>query len=367
MILLPDFNPDQMAAWATERGLPAYRGRQLYAAVYKRLATDFDELSDLPRDLRASLAQEATLRPFEVQESHNHAAAQTEKSLFRMVDGALVEGVLMHYPAGYNGGERNTVCLSTQVGCALACRFCATGLQGFTRNLSPGEIAGQVVHFERQLRSRGRHVTNVVYMGMGEPLVPYENTIASVRLLTDPRGFGLGQRHITISTAGVVPGIRRLAHEGLQVGLAISIHAATDEARSALMPINRRYPLDELLDACHEYVRETHRRVSFEYTLMRGVNDGVGDARALAERLRGLLCHVNIIPWNRVEGMPFEPTDRAGIESFRATLAAAGLPVTVRDTKGSAIQAACGQLKTAATRERTLRMSALRPLPVATT
>jgi 23S rRNA (adenine2503-C2)-methyltransferase len=205
-------------------------------------------------------------------------------------------------------------------------------------------------------------VTNVVYMGMGEPLLPYESTVKSVRLLTDPRGFGLGQRHITISTAGVAPGIRRLAHEGLQVGLAISIHAASDEARSALMPINRRYGLDELFDACHEYVRVTNRRITFEYTLMSGVNDGPGDARALAERLRGLLCHVNVIPWNPVAEIPFEPSSRARVEAFREVLAAAGLAVTVRDTKGSAIQAACGQLKTAATRA---RHAAPRPLPMA--
>lgn len=351
-----------MVAWATGRGLPPYRGRQLYAAVFRRLATSFDDLTDLPRDLRTELARDALLTPMTVQEQHRHAEAETEKALFRMHDGALVEGVLMDYPAE-RGGGRHTVCLSTQVGCALACRFCATGLQGWTRDLTPGEIAGQVLYFERRLRERGAHVTNVVYMGMGEPLLPYENTIKSVRLLTDPRGFGLGQRHITISTAGIVPGIRRLAHEGMQVGLAISIHAASDEARSALMPINRRYGLDELLDACREYIAATHRRVTFEYTLMSGVNDGVGDAHALAERLRGLLCHVNVIPWNPVAEIPFQPATRASVDAFRDALAESGLPVTVRDTKGSAIQAACGQLKTAATRA---RRAAVRPLPVAT-
>lgn len=363
MILLPDLTHEQMVAWAVARGLPAYRGRQLYAAVFRRLATSFDELTELPRELRAGLAREATLSPLTVQESHRHEEAKTEKALFRLADGALIEGVLMDYPKE-RGGGRHTVCLSTQVGCALACRFCATGLQGWTRDLSPGEIAGQVMHFERMLRERGAHVTNVVYMGMGEPLLAYESTITSLHLLTDPRGFGLGQRHITVSTAGVVPGIRRLTREGLQVGLAISIHAATDEARSALMPINRRYGLDELLDACHEYINVTHRRISFEYTLMDDVNDGPGDARALAVRLSGLLCHVNIIPWNRVEEIPFQPSSPARIAAFRDTLAAAGLPVTVRDTKGSAIQAACGQLKTAATRS---RRAGLRPLPVATT
>ncbi len=362
MIRLFDLTQDEMVAWAVGRGRPAYRGRQLYAAVFRRLATSFDELTDLPRGLRDELAREALLTPMTVQESHRHAEAETEKALFRMGDGALVEGVLMDYPKE-RGGGRHTVCLSTQVGCPLACRFCATGLQGWTRDLTAGEVAGQVLYFERLLRGRGAHVTNVVYMGMGEPLLPYESTIKSVRLLTDPRGFGLGQRHITISTAGVVPGIRRLAHEGLQVGLAISIHAATDEARSALMPINRRYGLDELLDACREYAAATHRRVTFEYTLMSGVNDGPGDARALAERLRGLLCHVNVIPWNPVAEIPFQPSSRARVDAFRDALADAGLPVTVRDTKGSAIQAACCQLKTAATRA---RRPALRPLPVAT-
>lgn len=359
---LLDLTQDELVAWATEYGLPAYRGRQLYAAAFRRLAASFDEITDLPRDLRADLAREASLTPLVVQEEQRHDAAETEKALFRMSDGALVEGVLMDYPAE-RGGGRHTVCLSTQVGCPLACSFCATGLQGWTRNLSPGEIAGQVLHFERRLRGRGARVTNVVYMGMGEPLLPYAQTIKSVRLLTDPRGFGLGQRHITISTAGVVPGIRRLAHEGLQIGLAISIHAATDEARSALMPINRRYGLDELLDACHEYVRTTNRRITFEYTLISGVNDGLGDARALAVRLRGLLSHVNIIPWNAVDELPFQPSPRVRVAAFRDALVAAGLPVTVRDTKGSAIQAACGQLKTATMRA---RGTTLRPLPVAT-
>ena len=362
MVLLADLTQDEMIAWVTARGLPAYRGRQLYAAVFRRLATSFDELTDLPRDLRTELAHEASLVPLVVQQRQRDEEAETEKALFRLADGALVEGVLMDYPSE-RGGGRHTVCLSTQVGCALGCRFCATGLQGWTRDLSPGEIAGQVLHFERVLRARGARVTNVVYMGMGEPLLPYENTITSMRLLTDPHGFGLGQRHVTISTAGIVPGIRRLAHEGLQVGLAVSIHAATDEARSALMPLNRRWGLDELLDACREYVELTHRRITFECTLIGGVNDGQDDARALAERLRGLLCHVNLIPWNRVDEIPFQPSSRGRVEAFRDVLAAAGLPVTVRDTRGSAIQAACGQLKTAATRA---RRPTLRPLPVAT-
>lgn len=360
--LLADLTREEMVAWAIGRGLPAYRGRQLYAAVFRRLAGSFDEMTDLPLTLRAELARDASVAPMTVQARQRDDAAETEKALFRLTDGALVEGVSMDYPAE-RGGGRHTVCLSTQVGCPLACRFCATGLQGWTRNLSPGEIVGQVLHFERVLRARGSRVTNVVYMGMGEPLLPYEQTLKSVRLLTDQRGFGLGQRHLTISTAGVAPGIRRLAHEGLQVGLAISIHAATDEARSALMPLNRRYGLDELLDACREYVRETNRRITFEYTLISGVNDGVGDARALAVRLRGLLSHVNIIPWNVVEDIPFEPAPRARVEAFRDALLAAGLPVTVRDTRGSAIQAACGQLKTAATRARHV---VARPLPVAT-
>ncbi len=364
--LLTGMTQNEMVAWTVARGLPALRGKQLYAAVFKRLATDFDELTDLPRDLRADLAREATLAPFAVELSERHAAAQTEKALFRMADGALIESVLMHYPKTAYSVERNTVCISTQVGCALACRFCATGLQGWTRDLTPGEVVGQVLHFERVLRARGGRVTNVVYMGMGEPLLPYDNTIKSVKLLTDPQGFGLGQRHITISTAGVVPGILRLAREGLQIGLALSIHAATDEARSSLMPINRKYGLDEVLDACRTYVDETHRRVTFEYIMMAGVNDGEGDARALATRLRGMLCHVNIIPWNRVEGIPFEPSSARRIDEFRIALAATGLPVTVRADKGSQIQAACGQLKTAVTRERVVKAAALRPLPVAT-
>jgi 23S rRNA (adenine2503-C2)-methyltransferase len=278
-------------------------------------------------------------------------SSRTTKTLFALGDGALVEGVLMGYEAT-DGHRRHTVCLSSQVGCALGCTFCATGLQGWARNLDAGEMVEQVLYFARHLRAEGEHVTNIVYMGMGEPFLNYDEVLRSVRVLTERGGFGLGARHVTISTSGVVPAIRRFAAEGLQVGLAVSLHAPDDALRSRLVPLNRRYPLAELLDSCREYVARTNRRISFEYTMLAGVNDGPEQAEGLARLLGGMLCHVNLIPWNPVEGMPYQPSPPAAIAAFREYLAVRGLPVSVRDTKGSRISAACGQLRTATIRPR---------------
>jgi 23S rRNA (adenine2503-C2)-methyltransferase len=209
---------------------------------------------------------------------------------------------------GEDGHRRFTVCLSSQVGCALGCTFCATGLQGWARDLTAGEMVEQVLFYARRLRTDGLHVTNVVYMGMGEPFLNYDAVLQSLRVLAEPAGFHLGARHLTVSTSGVVPAILRFAGEGTQVGLAVSLHAPEDALRSRLVPLNRRYGLAEVLDACRIYVEKTNRRVSFEYTMLAGVNDGLEQAQELVYRLRGLLCLVNLIPWNRVEGLPFRPS-----------------------------------------------------------
>jgi 23S rRNA (adenine2503-C2)-methyltransferase len=318
---------------------------------------------ELPRALREELASTDRLTGLAVHERRVDTAAGTEKILFRLHDGVTIETVLMRYERP-DAPPRATVCVSTQAGCPLACAFCATGKMGWARDLSAGEVVEQVTHVARALRAdghnsrgdspeaRARHVTNVVFMGMGEPLLPYDTTLTAVRILTHPEGFNLGARHITISTAGVVPGILRLAEEGLQVGLAVSLHAPDDETRGALVPLNRRYPIAALLDAVRTYIARTHRRVTFEYTMIAGVNDSAAHSAALAALLRDLLCHVNLIPLNPVAGVDLACSSPRAIALFRDTLARGGVPVTVRDTRGSAIRAACGQLQTDTRRRR---------------
>ena len=339
----------ELRAFTAESGLPAFRASQLHHAIYRRLATSPHELTDLPQVLRERLAGEISFSSLEVVNRAHDDASRTTKVLFSLHDGALVESVLMGY-TGLDGHRRHTICLSSQVGCPLGCTFCATGLQGWARNLSAGEMVEQVLYFARGLREQGQHVTNIVYMGMGEPFLNYDAVLGSVRALIDPSGFNLGARHITLSTSGVVPAILRFASEGLQVGLAVSLHAPTDELRSQLVPLNRRYPVAELLAACRTYVEQTNRRISFEYTMLAGVNDGAEQAHGLAELLRRLLCHMNLIPWNPVSGMPYTPSSAAAIAEFRDMLVSYGVPTTIRDTRGSRITAACGQLRTSTVR-----------------
>jgi 23S rRNA (adenine2503-C2)-methyltransferase len=348
-----------LRSWAADRNLPAFRAAQVHHGLYRRLATSPGELTDLPRALREQLDLEVRLSDLRVVHEVSDSSGQTTKTLFALQDGALVESVLMAY-GGRDIRRRHTVCLSSQVGCALACTFCATGRQGWARDLTVGEMVEQILYFARLLRTRGEQVTNIVYMGMGEPFLNYDAVLESVRLLTDPDAFGLGARHITISTSGVVPAIQRFARENLQVGLAVSLHAPDDALRSTLVPLNRRYPLAEVLDACEEYIARTHRRVSFEYTMLEGVNDGVEQAEGLARLLRGMLCHINLIPWNRVDDMPYHPSSPLVISDFRDRLVEYGLAATIRDTRGSGISAACGQLRTTTMRDR----KSARPLPV---
>jgi len=251
--------------------------------------------------------------------------------------------VLMRYP------DRATVCVSTQAGCAMGCVFCATGRMGLLKNISTGEIVEQVLHFERHLREHGGdgrldHVTNLVFMGMGEPFANYDRWIAAVEQLHDPAGFNLGARNMTVSTVGLVPGIRRLANERLPINLAVSLHAPNDELRSALMPVNRRYPIAELMAAVRDYIKQTNRRVSYEYVLLQGQNDTMELASELAELIKGQLCHVNLIPWNPVPGSPLERSHRRRVNDFQQGLLDRGVSCTVRVERGVEIAAACGQL-----------------------
>lgn len=324
-----------MTSW----GEATFRADQVYAWLYKQLVTSYDEMTNLPLPLRERLAEELpipTITPVQEIETDD---GETLKVLYRTSDGQTLETVLMFYP------DRATVCVSCQVGCAVGCSFCATGLGGLQRNLTAGEMVAQVVDMARRARRRGRPLTNLVMMGMGEPFHNYANTMRFIGIINDPAGMGFGARRITISTSGVVPFIEKLAEEPYQVNLAVSIHAGNDQLRTSLVPINARWPIRDLIAACRDYVAKTGRRVSFEYALMAGVNSREEDALELAEVLRGLNCHVNVIPYNPTPGANYERPTPELIERFVGTLQDHGIPATVRYSRGVEIAAACGQLR----------------------
>lgn len=322
------------------------------------METDLKRMSNLPAAFVARRVDNVGVASAELAKELLSADGSTRKALLRLADRQTVETVLIESAAPEHEGERYTVCVSSQVGCALGCAFCVTGQVGFVRQLTPGEIVEQVYHFERSLRKAARlrsggeerFVTNVVFMGMGEPLANYDAVMSAVRLLMDPDGLGLGARRITISTAGLIPGIDRLAGERLSLGLAVSLHAASDQLRDRLMPINRRYPIGPLLQATARYAEKTGRRVTYEYALMEGVNDSVVQARQLAKLLAGQLCHVNLIPLNQSLDPSLRPSSTQRVAAFRKVLEDAHIPCTVRETRGQDILAACGQLRYTASR-----------------
>ncbi len=323
-----------LATW----GQPAFRARQIWQGIYQNLWARPEEFTNLSKQLRERLSAELSFSSLQPATALHSEDNETVKTLYRLPDGRAIEAVLMRYD------RRRTLCISTQSGCAMGCVFCATGQMGFQRNLTSGEIVEQVLYYARMLQKEGDRVTNVVVMGMGEPFHNYNATLKAVDRLNDPNGFNLGARHFTISTVGLVPMILRFAKEKRQVNLAISLHAANDEQRSALLPVNRKYPIDVLLDACRQYVEMTHRRITFEWALIRDVNDTPETAAELAHRLKGLLCHVNVIPLNPTQRYPGQATTRERAETFRATLEEAGIPCTIRIRRGIDIQAGCGQL-----------------------
>jgi 23S rRNA (adenine2503-C2)-methyltransferase len=328
---------EELEAAVRERGEPPYRGRQLAGWIYAKPAMTFAAMTDLPHGLREQLAATATLGRLRTLARADASNDATTKLLLGLRDGATVESVLMRYEDG-----RRTACVSTQVGCGMGCTFCATGLAGLVRNLDAGEIVEQVLALERETAER---MTNVVFMGMGEPLANYDATLKAVRLLNAPWARGLGMRHMTISTVGLVPQIRRLAAERLQITLAISLHAPTDTLRNELVPINRRWPIAELLEASRAYAQETGRRVTFEYVLMAGVNDLAEHARSLGALLAAWGAHVNVIPWNPVYGTAYRRPTTDAVHRFVGIVRAAGVPVTIRLDRGVDIDAACGQLR----------------------
>jgi 23S rRNA (adenine2503-C2)-methyltransferase len=377
----------QLQVWFMERGEPAFRAKQLYSWLYKRLVTDFSVMSNLPQPLRNRLAQEASIGPMILRSEQHSKDDRTRKNLLELNDGKLIESVLMLYPpigessqrtkgtsrsqgssqhvsstgnvVAPLAGARATVCVSTQAGCAFGCTFCATGQMGFDRHLTSGEIVAQVLIFARELRdapwaAKGLpgsapidHITNIVLMGMGEPLHNYDNVIQALRILNSSDGFNLGARHMTVSTVGLVPAIRKLSQEQLQVNLAISLHAPTDELRSRTMPINKKYPLEELIAACKEYIAATGRQVTFEYVLLAGVNDTEECAHLLGTLLAPLkqFAHVNCIPVNATSA-DFKSPNSEAISTFRNALFEHRISNSVRAERGDDIAAACGQLRT---------------------
>jgi 23S rRNA (adenine2503-C2)-methyltransferase len=338
-INLLDLSLDELTQLLVGWGQPRFRATQLWRWVYHSLTANPDEMVNLPRELRTRLAEETTVGRLSVVDAVSDDDGLTEKLAMATADGQVIEVVLMRYTS------RNTVCVSSQIGCALGCLFCATGQQGLVRDLSAGEMAAQVLHYAQKLRETNALVTNVVVMGMGEPMLNFDAVWKAIQNLNDREGLALGMRRFTISTVGVVPGIERMAREGSEVGLSVSLHAPDNALRDQLVPINRRYPLERLLPACRLYTERTGRRVTFEYALMNGVNDSERHAAQTARLLQGLLCHINLIPVNPVAGCAYEPSSRERVLRFQEVLVKHKLQTTVRLRRGVGIEAGCGQLR----------------------
>ena len=324
--------------WCKARNEPAFRARQMWQWLYQRRVTGSAAMTNLPAALRAVLESEFEFQPVTPVETSDASGADagTRKLLLKLRDNACVETVLI--PTS----DHLTVCISSQVGCVFACAFCASGQSGFERNLEAGELVGQVLAAGD---AAGASPGNVVFMGMGEPLDNYDAVLAAIRILNDQEGLRIGARRITVSTCGLAPAIRRLSDEGLQLELSVSLHAADDALRSKLMPVNRQYPLLDLMDACGEYIRKTDRIITFEYTLVAGVNDAAGQAQALARLLGSLKCRVNLIPLSPVEEFAGQPSTEARTQEFARILDRARINVTVRRSRGAGVSAACGQLR----------------------
>ena len=333
---------DTLALW----GEPAFRARQIWQGLYQQLWDSPEQFTNLSKALRERLGEHFRFRGVVPGQTLHSTDGETVKTLFWLPDQNAIEAVLMRYD------RRNTLCISSQAGCAMGCVFCATGQMGYQRNLSSGEIVEQVLYYARHLRERGQDVTNVVLMGMGEPFHNYDNVMKAIDRLNAPDGFNMGARRFTISTVGLVPVIRKFAAEKRQVNLAISLHAATDEQRSALLPVNRKYPLDELIAACRDYVETTGRRITFEWALIDGENDTQEEAHRLANLLSGLLCHVNLIPLNPTQKFSGKGSSKQRAARFCEILEQSGIPCTVRMRRGIDIQAGCGQLATENTPEK---------------
>lgn len=365
-MLIYDLDLNSITKLLQDWNEPTYRAKQIWQGLYQHLYDSPEQFTNLSKSLREKLREHLAFSPFKVKVFQDSSDGFTRKTLFEMPDKNLIEAVLMRYgdpadnpqitaarfasanaPLSVNlrgAKNRRTLCISTQAGCAMGCVFCATGQMGFKRHLSSGEIIAQVLFYARMLKERNEVVTNIVLMGMGEPFHNYDNTMEAIDRLNDPNGFNFGARRFTISTVGLVPQIRRFADEKRQVNLAISLHAADDASRAAMLPVNKRYNIDEVIDACRYYVSQTHRRITFEWALINGVNDSPEVAKKLAARLKGLMCHVNAIPLNPTHGYTGQATSRERAAKFKESLEQAGIPCTIRMRRGIDIAAGCGQL-----------------------
>ncbi|MCR5662035.1 MAG: 23S rRNA (adenine(2503)-C(2))-methyltransferase RlmN [bacterium] len=346
---LRDLTLDELKAFFKILGQSSYRAGQLLRWLYVRRARSFEEMTDLSHRLREKLDEIAVLPSLRL-ETPLHSLQDTSKFLFTLPDGNQVESVKMRY-LEHLGPGRVAVCLSSQVGCAMGCAFCASCRRGLVRNLSAWEMADQAVQIQRLLDPLDERVANIVFMGIGEPLNNLKELLRAIELLNCGDGFGVGMRHIAVSTCGVVPGILKLAEQQLPLKLAISLHASNDELRSRLMPVNKRWPIAELIDACRQYQAATRRRITFEYVMLDGVNDNLKDADRLVKLLRGIRSLVNLIPWNPVDEIPFQRSSKNRVRAFQERVAEGGIRCTLRREKGSDINAACGQLRLRRMRE----------------
>ena len=327
---------DELSAALKELDEPAFRAKQIYSWLHSQCVTSFDEMTNISKALRQKLDDNFVIIGVSIEKKLVSEYDDTQKYLFRLHDSEFIESVLMKYKYGY------TLCVSTQVGCRMGCKFCASTLDGVVRNLNASEILSQI--YEAQ-RDNDIKISHVVLMGMGEPLDNYDNVMRFLELITDEKGQNMSMRHISLSTCGVVPKIYDLMEKNLQLTLSVSLHAPSDEIRSAMMPVNRKWGVDELLTACRKYTDKTHRRISFEYAMVSGTNDSDDCARLLAKKLKGILCHVNLIPVNEVKETGCKKSSRERIESFSSILEKSGFAVTVRRKLGSDINASCGQLR----------------------
>lgn len=332
---LLNYTLDELKVWMSENGESAFRGKQILSWIYKGVM-DFKGMKNIPKSLINKLEENFTIIMPEIIEVYKSELDGTEKFLLGFSDGNLIESVLMRYKHG------NSICISTQVGCRMGCKFCASTIEGRVRNLTTGEILSEVIAVQNYI---GERISNIVLMGSGEPLDNYDNVIKFLEVVSADYGLNIGQRHITLSTCGIVPKIYELADKELSITLAISLHAFSDDKRKEIMPIANKYAISELLEACKYYLNKTNRRITFEYALVKGINDGVEDAKALGKLLKGMLCHVNLIPVNEIKENTFKRSSKKAIDDFSEILKSYGIEVTTRREMGSDINAACGQLR----------------------
>ncbi len=336
--LINDLSQTELASKITEMGEPAYRSKQIWQMMYRQLIALPEDFSNLPKDFRKQLDNNFCFLPLRVEKNLKSSDGQTNKLLFRLQDDRMIESVLMRYR------ERNTICISSQVGCPMNCAFCATGQMGFIRNLSAGEIVAQILFFARLLKEEELKLTNIVVMGMGEPFHNYDAVMKAIDIINDPDGMNFGERRITISTVGLVPRIEQFTAAKRQINLAVSLHAPSNAVRDKIIPANKKYPIDQLLDACKNYTEKTGRRITFEYALIHGLNDNYENAVQLSKRLKGMLCHVNLIPLNSTKKYEGSGSNHDRVQSFKSVLDRNGIPCSVRLKRGVDIGAGCGQL-----------------------